>query len=529
MAKATVTTGEEVIEKESAASATMKAILKEKRITIPEGEKIKFIEELRKATSSERVSDEPHILTYYRTGSMGFAQDLFAYSSPDVVVYPKSREEVAEILKIASKYKIPVTLVCRQAGQFGPAKHPLIGGLLIDLMGMNRIHKIDTTHGYVVVEPGVTIAQLMKEIFPKGYTLAKGSYPSAFSVLSTLGPWPGQHNFSNRMWDNVIGLEMATPDGSTLYTGTMLYGDCDLWTEVQFSFNHLKNLLVPCSGTLGVVTRAAIRIWPLLEKTALPTAGFNDFESAFRWSHAMAKSSMVDQTMVGGWLARFQMKYKGTGHLLDFYESKMKENQNEPPKEENLFTFYASAQMRGYEEEISGAVKTAKRLARQYGGTYLPPRAEESAFAYAELDNNIGGAAETLSMSVQFTGEVEEIIKMYNGLVKKFKEIGYKNWSYYTRMMNHGQTPWFRFMPSLLGVSEEDVNASLRMREEITNYVLTNYKVNIQVEPFFLNDPENPEKVLGRGEPVRRLLSAVQREFDPEGIMTPVVKKYTLT
>ena len=519
--------------------ATAQALLKEERIRITEEEKKKIMEELKKATSPERARDEPHVLAYYRGGAFG-AGKAFSHRIPDIVVFPKSKEEVREILRIATEYAIPVTPVGRQTTLV--AGRPLNGGIVLDFMGMKKIHKVDTEHGYVVVEPGVTLHELIETIRPKGYTVAMGSYFTSFPVIAPLVNWGAMHNFTNRMSDQVIGLEMVTPDGSILYTGTMLLRDCEHWTDVQNCSVHLTNLFSPHYGTLGVITRAAIRIWPLLEKTALPIFGFDNFEAAFRWTHAMAKSSMVDQAMVWNWVLCAITDCRRTVGYLDYMEDRMRCQQDEAPKEMGLYNCYAWAQMRGYKEEIEGALKTANRLARQYGGKYLPEKELEEKLpnllkyflgSHKEFRQNeergVGVGPETAGgATTQFTGTVEEIIKLYKGLVEKFKEFGFKNWCYYTRMYNSGQTPWFRFFPALAPTTQEDQKEVFQLRNEVTKFALENYNVNLMLDPFIYNDPENPEKVKARQEPIRRLLSAVQREFDPQGIMTPIMKKYTL-
>jgi len=533
--------------------ATMEAILNEQPFTISEADEKRILEELRKVTSPERVRDELYTRAYYRGGAFTIKGRTLSYRLPDIVAYPESSAEVQEILKIASKYRIPVTVVGTQTYPMGG--RPLKGGLVLDVKGMKRIHKVDTEHSYVVVEPGVTVEELMSVIRPKGYMVATGSYPSSFSVLSTLTTFIAVHNMGNRMWDQVIGLEMVMPDGTTLYTGTSVDPDAELWTDVQNSFPGLTNLFRPSWTTIGVITKAAIRIWPLLEKTALPVFGFDDFEPAFRWTHAMSKSSMVDQTMVWSWI--YVGQYEFARHrYLDYVEARMKYNQDQTPEQLNLFNCYAWAQMRGYKEEVEGAVETAKRLAGQYGGHYLPEeelqektpgiwqawRAYHKEFwpiLWGGPQPNIGpklkpepllkgGKGEGPAMSSTWTGTTEEIIKMYNGLKLKLKEYGYKNWRYYSRMFNSGQTAWFRFFPAVDAGTQEEWEESLKMWDEIVGYVLENYKVFGARGEFLFEDPENPEDIVGRAKPIRRIMSAVQKEFDPEGIMNPVQKKYSL-
>jgi FAD/FMN-containing dehydrogenase len=191
--------------------------------------------------------------------------------------------------------------------------------------------------------------------------------------------------------------------------------------------------------------------------------------------------------------------------------------------------------MRGYKEETEGALKTAKRLAQQFGGKYITDDEMQNRWPVlkrywesmmVESETNIN--PEQLDFTTQFMGTVDEIISLYKGLIEKYEEFGYKNWHYYTRMFHSGQTPWLRFFPRVEGDTPEELQDSFRIRDEITKYALGNYDVSIMKNDFFLNDPENPERFTERGEPLHRLLSAVRREFDPEGIMTPVMKKYSL-
>ncbi|MEM3697305.1 MAG: FAD-binding oxidoreductase [Candidatus Bathyarchaeia archaeon] len=538
--------------------STAKAVLEEKPFTLSLEEKRKIVAELKKVISSERVRDESHICACYRGGGGGPSVPvrLMSIRSPDIVVFPKSTEDVRNALLIASKYKIPVVPV---SGHTNPPV-PLLGGIVLDMTSMNKIHKIELEHNYAVIETGVTIGQLQEAVGPN-YLIPKGSYPPSLPVISPLIFWGAQHNFVNRMWDQIIGLEVVMPDGSVLYTGSMLYGDVEHWTDVQTSFIQLKNLFCPNHASIGVVTKAAVRIWPVLDKAALYVFGFNDFASAYKWSHAIAKSPMIDQVMVWPWttIGNFSGAINYCG--LDWYEARANCDQDNPPQDLFHCPYYVFIQTRGYFEEVDGALKAAQRLARQFYGKYftedeifdkpivgswylysLMQYLAKSPKEVMELARNrlppslaqffikppASPAGEAPVLTIIFTGGVDEIIKFYDGLKNKFRELGRKNWGFYTRMFHSGQTPWFRFFPMIDAATQEDLAESLRMYQSIVKWALENYKVNVLREPFMMNDPNNPEEVKDRVKPVRRLLRAIQKEFDPENILNPLAKKYTL-
>jgi FAD/FMN-containing dehydrogenase len=542
-------------------SSTMEDMLKEEPFEITKQEKGKIVEELRKVISPERVRAEPHICAYYRGGRYSAMTRIFAVKPPDIIVYPNSTEEVRQVLIVASKYKIPVVPV----GGLTIPTVPFKGGVVLDMMSMNKIHKVDLEHNYVVIEPGVTIGQL-KKLLGSEYLIAKGSYPNSFSALNPHACFGAQHSFANRMWDQVIGLEMVMADGSIIYTGSMLYGDVEHWTEVQTSFTLLKNLFLPSHGDMGVITKAAIRIWPILDKSAIFVFGFKDFPSALRWSHSIAKSPTIDQSMVYSWVAT---GFYGAGAALllglDWIEGRANYDQDNPPPEISPFPYYAFIQTRGYSEEVDGTLKAAQRLAKHFGGIYLSeeellkkpliggwytwlvcsylaksveevsklveakasPEFKKLYFEYPKNKDVI--AIEAPVLKAHFTGPVNEIIRFYDSLKKKLKELGWENFSCYSRMFHYGQTPWFAFWPFIDAYSPENAKKTVKLLTSITKWALDNYRINVQRAAFILNNPHNPSDVYERAKPVRRLLRAIQKEFDPASIMNPLAQKYTLS
>ncbi|HHF56323.1 MAG TPA: FAD-binding oxidoreductase, partial [Thermoplasmatales archaeon] len=111
------------------------------------------IEKLHDILSSDRIfTDKADLYAY------GFDASIH-HATPDVVVKPKSSEEVEEIVKIANEYGVPV--VARGAGTAlcGQAV-PIHGGILLDMTGMNKIKEIRVEDLYCVVEPGVIYAKL---------------------------------------------------------------------------------------------------------------------------------------------------------------------------------------------------------------------------------------------------------------------------------------------------------------------------------------------------------------------------------
>lgn len=85
---------------------------------------------------------------------MVYAHDVYCESKPEVVILPTNREEVAEVLKLANREKIPVTPRGSASGLSGMCV-PVEGGIVMAMSKMNKILEINKEDRLAVVEPGV--------------------------------------------------------------------------------------------------------------------------------------------------------------------------------------------------------------------------------------------------------------------------------------------------------------------------------------------------------------------------------------
>jgi alkyldihydroxyacetonephosphate synthase len=192
---------------------------------------------------------------------------------PQVVVWPGSTAEVSKLLVEANKLKIPVTPYGEGSGTLGGAI-PLKGGISLDLKRMNKICAIDETNLQVTVESGLNGAHYEEQLNRNGYS--GGHFPQSLRC-SSVGGWlscraAGQ--FSTRygkIEDIVVALEAVLPDG-TVFRGRSV--------PRTATGPRVDHLFVGAEGTLGVITSATLRIWPLAEKRHLSSYTFASFEDA---------------------------------------------------------------------------------------------------------------------------------------------------------------------------------------------------------------------------------------------------------
>lgn len=174
---------------------------------------------------------------------------------PAVVATPADADQVAGVLRIASKHGIPVTPAAGRSGVGGGAV-PVCGGIVLDLTRLTAEPEIDEQSLRVSVGPGMFGDVFEAGLRSRGYTL--GHWPQSIDI-STVGGWlacRGAGQFSTRygkIEDMVAGMEVILASGETLHTGG---------APRSAVGPDLNQVFVGSEGTLGVITEATLRIHP---------------------------------------------------------------------------------------------------------------------------------------------------------------------------------------------------------------------------------------------------------------------------
>ncbi len=176
---------------------------------------------------------------------------------PDVVIRPKTAEEISRIIKVANRERIPV--VPRGAGTgFVGGSLAVEGGISLVLTRMNRIVEIDTKNFIAMVEPGVVTYRLQEEVerlglfYPPDPASLKISTLGGNAAMCSGGPRGVKYGVTK---DYVLGLEVVLPTGEILNTGVR--------TMKGVVGYDLTKLIIGSEGTLGVITRITLKLIPL--------------------------------------------------------------------------------------------------------------------------------------------------------------------------------------------------------------------------------------------------------------------------
>ncbi len=235
--------------------------------------KLKLIEIIgEKNVSTEEVD----LLAYTKDSTLiGFnwtIQGLIA-GLPDFITWPENVIHISEILKLANLEKIPVIPYAEGSGCVGGAI-PIYGGIILDMKKFNKILDINEKNLTVTAQAGINGMNLERFLEAKGYTT--GHIPQSIR-MSSLGGWiahraAGQFSTKyGKIEDIVLGMEVVLPDGKLINFKTIPRAS----TGPQ-----LDKLFIGGEGTLGIVTKATLKIWPYPEKRSLISYAFPTFEDS---------------------------------------------------------------------------------------------------------------------------------------------------------------------------------------------------------------------------------------------------------
>ncbi|MBD0298356.1 MAG: FAD-binding protein [Flavisolibacter sp.] len=193
---------------------------------------------------------------------------------PDVVIKPRTPEEISAILKICNHYKIPVTPRGAGTGLTGGAL-PHLGGVLLSVERMNEILHIDERNLQVTTEPGVITEVLQNTVKEKGlfYPPDPASRGSCFIggniAENSGGPKAVKYGVVK---DYVLNLEVVLPTGEIIWTGANVLKNATGY--------NLTQLMVGSEGTLGIVTKIVLRLIPHPKYDLLMLVPFPSLEKA---------------------------------------------------------------------------------------------------------------------------------------------------------------------------------------------------------------------------------------------------------
>ena len=193
---------------------------------------------------------------------------------PDMVVWPRSIEEAAAIVRVAAAHRLPLVPFGAGTSLEGHVA-ALGGGICVDMREMNAIGRPSIDDLDVAVEAGVTRRQLDARLRPEGVFFAVD--PGADATIGGMVATGASGTMTVRygaMRENVLGLTVIDARGEILRTHSR--------ARKSSAGYDITRLMIGSEGTLGLICAATLRIQPIPEATAAAQCTFPSLDAAVR-------------------------------------------------------------------------------------------------------------------------------------------------------------------------------------------------------------------------------------------------------
>ena len=237
-----------------------------------------FLEELKSSVGSVLIQKHEQKIPYETDAS------YFQGSEPLAVVVPETVDQVSRIMKLCQKYSVPV--VVRGGGtSLTGSSVPLDGFVVISMSRFDRIIEVEPQDRYAIVEPGVRLDTLNENLSHTGHFYPPDPASSMAatvggSISTNAGGLRAATYGTTRNW--VLGLEVVLPNGEVVNLGGKVLK--------RTAGYDLTAMFVGAEGTLGIITKAILKIWPIPETKGRILAYYQDIEKV-----GMAISTMKEK------------------------------------------------------------------------------------------------------------------------------------------------------------------------------------------------------------------------------------------
>jgi len=220
-----------------------------------------------------RIVGDPYVLIE-KEDVIVYEQDGSIFQvMPEIVALPADVEQVSAVVKAAKQANVPIVPRGSGTGLAGGAV-PAEGGIVLSLARLNRILKIDLQNQIAIVEPGVINIDITKAVAKEGFFYAPD--PSSQAACSIGGNVAnnsgGPHTLAYGVTTNhVLGIEVVLDDGEVVWLGG----------EVPDTPGYdLCGIFVGSEGTMGIVTKVAVKLMRMRESVRTLLAIFDRMEPA---------------------------------------------------------------------------------------------------------------------------------------------------------------------------------------------------------------------------------------------------------
>lgn len=202
----------------------------------------------------------------------GHDESFHAEARPDAVVWPRSTEEAAAIVRVAAAHRLPLVPFGAGTSLEGHVA-ALVGGISVDMREMNAIEAPSLEDLDVHVQAGVTRRQLDARLRPEGvfFSVDPGADATIGGMIATGASGTTTVRYG-AMRENVLSITLVDARGQIVRTHSR--------ARKSSAGYDLTRLMIGSEGTLGLVCEAVLRLHPIPEATAAAQCTFPSLGAA---------------------------------------------------------------------------------------------------------------------------------------------------------------------------------------------------------------------------------------------------------
>jgi D-lactate dehydrogenase (cytochrome) len=422
----------------------------------------------------------------------GKDESYYPYAAPDAVVFPRSTEEVRDIVTICRRYHTPMIPYGVGTSLEG---HILAnaGGVCIDMSQMNKVLAVHAEDLDATVQAGVTRKQLNEEIRHAGlmFPVDPGADATIGGMAATRASGTNAVRYGT-MRENVLSLTVVTADARIVRTSRR--------PRKSAAGYDLTRLFVGSEGTLGVITEVTVRLYAVPEAMSAAVCSFKDMKGAV---------DTVIQTLQHGIpIARSEALCATTMKAINAYN---KTSYKEQP------TLWI--EFHGTEAGVAEQARLVQEIARENGGedfewatkpedrTRLWSARHQAYFAGLQL--RPGARAVSTDVCVPISRLTECIVETSKDIARASMPIP---------LFGHVGDGNFHCMVLIRPDSEADLAEAKAFNERLVDRALSLEGTCTGEHGIGAGKIKSLKKELGDAVD---LMVAIKRTFDPENLMNP--------
>ena len=414
---------------------------------------------------------------------------------PCAVITPRKEEEIGEVLVMANKYGVPVTVRGRGTTLMGSAA-PIAGGWVIDMLKLNRI-RIDDESGMAHVQAGATTGDVQRAADGAGWFYPPDPSSKEFCTIggniacNAGGMHGGKYGVTR---DFVICLRGFLPTGEAVQWGTA--------TKKNASGFNLRDLWIGGEGMLGVVTGAVLKLvpkpvsrWTLLTAFKTETAAVNAARKLFKQRVQPAICEFLDRESV-------QCAESATGR---------------PVFKGQHDRVVILLEMAGSVSEVKEQSKLVRGWAKQHAVAYRAARNREEAEQLWEVRRKCSGAMFELGDS-KLNEDIVIPMRSYSKFItflRKLKTssgLAIPTFGHLADGNLHVNIMYHRNDPKESKIAEETVALLMKTVVELGGAISGEHGIGLAKTPFLRIQYSAAEI---------KAMQAVKNALDPKGILNP--------